>query len=391
MLVLKPCTPFLIKRLNNNCISNKHLLILTALLLSLGSYHPAIASQSVTIDMRKPMSAAQLAEYNRDGIVIDYDNTPVLKHVYVTAKDGAIARQLPSGAAKKIKDYRIGTKLDVIEDNQQWYGIRDSIFRQYDEDYDGQDRMQIEVVRWEKVYIKKDQTGSLDSIALTPKDLNVVSHLSVGKKDESFETGKALNDYLKIELIDKALFEKKRPLAVDFLSHKNAIKKRNGVISIQLAKDSLTLVDNNLEEDTENYRYIGRIDDLDQHLVAVRYWESQGYRMIDQVEGHLTQEFLDYPYISPNKKYIISAYANPYEQQTELGLYKIDGREVKPIISADFQNWMPTMESADIFWASDGYLYLAVTHSAAYWQEDGNLNNRSQYIRIKVVDGVATQ
>ena len=163
------------------------------------------------------------------------------------------------------------------------------------------------------------------------------------------------------------------------------------MISIQLAKDSLTLVDNNLEEDTENYRYIGRIDDLDQHLVAVRYWESQGYRMIDQVEGHLTQEFLDYPYISPNKKYIISAYANPYEQQTELGLYKIDGREVKPIISADFQNWMPTMESADIFWASDGYLYLAVTHSAAYWQEDGNLNNRSQYIRIKVVDGVATQ
>ena len=206
MLVLKPCTPLLIKRLNNNCISNKHLSVLTALLLSLGSYHSAIASQSVTIDMRKPMSAAQLAEYNRDGIVIDYDNTPVLKHVYVTAKDGAIARQLPSGAAKKIKDYRIGTKLDVIEDNQQWYGIRDSIFRQYDEDYDGQDRMQIEVVRWEKLYIKKDQTGSLDSIALTPKDLNVVSHLSVGKKDESFETGKALNDYLKIELIDKALF-----------------------------------------------------------------------------------------------------------------------------------------------------------------------------------------
>lgn len=391
MLVFKPCTPLLIKRLNNNCILKKHLSVLTALLLSLGSYHPAIASQSVTIDMRKPMSAAQLAEYNRDGIVIDYDNTPVLKQVYVTAKDGAIARQLPSGAAKKIKDYRIGTKLDVIEDNQQWYGIRDSIFRQYDEDYDGQDRMQIEVVRWEKVYIKKDQTGSLDSIALTPKDLNVVSHLSVGKKDESFETGKALNDYLKIELIDKAVFEKKRPLAVDFLSHKNAIKKRNGVISIQLAKDSVNLVDIDSDDDGETYRYIGQIDALDQHLVEVLRWESQNYQMFDQVEGFLTQEFSAYPYLSPNKRYIISAYANPYEGHTDLGLYKVKGREIIPVMSAGFQNWMPTMESADIFWASDGYLYLAVTHSAAYWKEDGNLNDRSQYIRIKVVDGVATQ
>ena len=384
MLVLKPCTPFLIKRLNNNCISNKHLLILTALLLSLGSYHPAIASQSVTIDMRKPMSAAQLAEYNRDGIVIDYDNTPVLKQVYVTAKDGAIARQLPSGAAKKIKDYRIGTKLDVIEDNQQWYGIRDSIFRQYDEDYDGQDRMQIEVVRWEKVYIKKDQTGSLDSIVLMPKDLNIVSHLSVGKKDESFETGKALNDYLKIELIDKALFEKKRPLAVDYLSHKNAIKKQDGVISIQLVKDSLKLVDIDSDDDGETYRYIGQIDALDQHLVEVLRWESQNYQMFDQVEGFLTQEFSAYPYLSPNKRYIISAYANPYEGHTDLGLYKVKGREIIPVMSAGFKNWMPITDPADIFWARDGYLYLAVTHSASAMQIGGRVNAQTQYIRIKV-------
>lgn len=384
MLVFKLCTPFLIKRLNNNCISNKHLSVLTALLLSLGSYHPAIASQSATIDMHKPMSAAQLAEYNRDGIAIDYDNTPVLKHVYVTAIDGAIARQLPSGAAKKIKDYRVGTKLEVIEDNQQWYGVRDSIFRQYDEDYDGQDRMQIEVVRWEKVYIKKDQTGSLASIALTPKDLNIVSHVSVGKKDEYFETGKVLNDYLKIELIDKEAFEKKRPLAVDYLSHKNAIKKQDGVISIQLVKDSLTLVDIDSDDDGETYRYIGQIDALDQHLVEVLRWESQNYQMIGQVEGFLTQEFSAYPYLSPNKRYIISAYANPYEGHTDLGLYEVKGRDITPIMSAGYTNWMPAIEPEDIFWARDGYLYLAVTHSAAFWKADGSLNDKFQYIRIRI-------
>lgn len=219
---------------------------------------------------------------------------------------------------------------------------------------------------------------------LDTNELNRITHLSVGKKDHFFPAGKVLNDYLKIELIDKAFFEKKRPLAVDYLSHKNAIKKQDGVISIQLVKDSVNLVDIDSDDDGETYRYIGQIDALDQHLVEVLRWESQNYQMFDQVEGFLTQEFSAYPYLSPNKRYIISAYANPYEGHTDLGLYKVKGRAIIPVMSAGFKNWMPITDPADIFWARDGYLYLAVTHSSVFWKEDGNYNDNFQYIRIKV-------
>lgn len=232
--------------------------------------------------------------------------------------------------------------------------------------------------------IKKPQARATNSELLRSNELNIVSHLSVGKKDQFFPAGKVLNNYLKVELIDKAAFEKKRPLAVDYLSHKNAIKKQDGVISIQLVKHSVKLVDIDSDDDGETYRYIGQIDALDQHLVEVLRWESQNYQMIGQVEGFLTQEFSAYPYLSPNKRYIISAYANPYEGHTDLGLYEVKGREITPIMSAGYTNWMPAIEPEDIFWARDGYFYLAVTHSAAFWKADGSLNDKFQYIRIRI-------
>ena len=352
------------------------------LCLTTFSYHSAVANQNVIIDLNKPISAALLAQYNRDGIEIDYDDTTVLKHVYVTAKDGAIARQLPSGAARKVKIYTFGEKLEVIEDRKDWYAVQDRIYREYDEDNDGV--VETSIVKWEKVYVKKVQTGPINTIALTAEDLNMISYLSVAGDSAYFEDGEALNDYLQFELIDKALFERKRPLAVNFLSTDKTIKKKNGVLSIQLAKDSVKFVDSDIEGDTEDYRYLGKFDFLDQHLIEVQYWEGHGYKMVDAIEGHLKQEFSDYPYISPNKQYIIYAYANPYELNTDLELYKIEGNDITPIILAGFKNWMPSTEKEDIFWARDGYLYLAVNHIATYWTADGNINDQFQYIRIKV-------
>ena len=354
------------------------LFLMTGLFI-INSYHSAMAGQNASIDLSKPISEALLAQFNRDGIELDYDNTPVLKQVFVTNNNGAVARQLPSGAARKLKDYTFGEKLEVIEEQKDWYGVRDRIYR---EDNDGVTKT--DVVKWEKVYVKKVQTGPINTIALTAEDLNMISYLSVAGDSAYFEDGEALNDYLQFELIDKALFERKRPLAVNFLSTDKTIKKKNGVLSIQLAKDSVKFVDSDIEGDTEDYRYLGKFDFLDQHLIEVQYWEGHGYKMVDAIEGHLKQEFSDYPYISPNKQYIIYAYANPYELNTDLELYKIEGNDITPIILAGFKNWMPSTEKEDIFWARDGYLYLAVNHIATYWTADGNINDQFQYIRIKV-------
>ena len=360
-----------------------HIFSSIVLCLTTFSYHSAMANQNVIIDLNKPISAALLAQYNRDGIEIDYDDTTVLKQVYVTAKDGIVARQLPSGAARSVKSYAFGEKLEVIEEQKDWYAVQDRIRREYDENNDG--IVETHIVKWEKVFVKKEQTGSTMPASLTSKDLNILAYLSVGEEYESFEDGKALNDYLKTELINKAFFEKKRPLAVDFLSKDESIKKTNGVISIPTAKKPVKFVDkDNGDDGDERFDYIGSIDFLNQHVIEGNYWESSNYKMIDKNSGEMTQTFIDYPHISPNKKYIISAYTNPYEQYTDLELYKIEGTDIIQIMGAGFMHWMSTVEPENIFWARDGYLYLAVNHSAAFWKEDGHINDEFQYIRIKV-------
>ena len=355
--------------------------VVTALLLSFGSYHSAVASQNVIIDMSKPISASQLAAYNRDGIAIDYDNTSVLREVYVTDKSGITAYQLPSGAAKKVQDYPFGAKLEVIEDNKEWYGIRERVFRQYHKK-----GTEIESVKWEKIYVKKSQTGLFNTIVLKPNDLNIISYLLADGKDESFEKGEALNKYLKFELIDKALFEKKRPLAVNYLSKDQMIKKKKGVLSIPTANKVVKLIDIDTDNDGRaSFEYIGQINALNQHLIFGQFWEISGYTMIDKTNGQQTESLVGFPYLSPDKKHIIAVYGDPYgEQHTDLELYRIQNNKILFIMSAEFKNWMPTVEPEDIFWAKDGYLYLAVTHSSVFWKEDGSLNDQFQYMRIKI-------
>ena len=336
------------------------------------------SSQNISADERTEITTV---DYSR-GITIDHD-APVLMELYVINRAGAVGRQLPSDTAEKLKSYIFGDKLEVIEDDKGWYGIKAMIRREYEDD---QGR-HITANQEEKIYIKKSDVGTLDKVVLITDDLNILSYSNIGEKYAGVENGKSLDNILTFELIDKSLFEKKRALAVNFLSTDNAkVKKENGVLSIPTAKETVTLVDIETDNDSETrFTYTGQIDFLNQHLIFGQFWESSSYTMFDRITGKQTQDFIEYPYISTDKQYIMAVYANPYDEpSTNLELYRIQNKKIVPIMSAGFKNWMPVDEPKDIFWAKDGYLYLAVTHSAAFWKENGSLNDKHQYIRIKV-------
>lgn len=322
------------------------------------------------------------------GHPIDYDNTPMLKAVFVINRDGLDARQDPAPNSAVLASYQYGDELGVIEDAGDYYGIRERISRQYEED-----GHTVISSGWEKIYIPKAATGTFDQIELCQTDLNQIISLSENIDGEmrstSFEKPEPLNRYLAIELIDKRLYDEKRLTAVDFLTaDTTAIVKNNGRIVLPCTNGAVTYTDVDSEGDNYRaYRYVGHIDSLNAYVIESWYYENWDFQLVDRTDSATTY-LVDYPHLSPDRKHLFSITANPYEATADMEVYTIRGHKATGLVFASFANWMPiTTETKErpVFWASDNCLYLAVNHVKVYW-EKGDYNDRHQYIRIKIVE-----
>lgn len=324
----------------------------------------------------------QKSDEENIGNKIDFDKTKVIQYLYVIDRGGVEMKQKPKNTSKTLGKYEFGAKLDVIELGKEWIGVRDRITREF-----SRDGYLIESTGWEKVYIKRSKTGSIDKINLINKDLNIISSFKQGEKSEYFEFGKELKDFLEIELIEKELFENKQSNAFNLLlKDTSEIKKVNGEIILECQSKLKKYIDKpDAEEDFQCYNYIGQYEFLNKYLVKGKYYENSDFKFIDKISGEETQIFCDFPYVSFDKKLIICIKSNPYDLIGELELYSIDGNETRHLMSSGFKNWMPKVKNGEMFWDTDGFFYLKVSHVKSFWKQDGNLNDYSQYIRIKVL------
>jgi len=230
-----------------------------------------------------------------------------------------------------------------------------------------------------------------DSIKATKKilvhsDLNIIANLTENDSTTYYNEDVPLTKHLSLELIDQKLYKAKKKKAVSFLTADTlAHRKTKGIITLPCQKKTVKFIDKpEAEEDIQLYFYIGQIKILNSYLVFGTYWEEYDYKLIDKITGEVKLSFIDYPFISGDKKNIICIYANPYEATADLEFYTIDKNKIKRIMSTSFKNWMIAGEKNDTFWSNDGYLYLAVLHNKAYWSQDGDLNKNFQYLRIKI-------
>lgn len=320
------------------------------------------------------------SEQENQGNSINYDTTKVLETLYVIDRNGTNIKDKADNDSKTLGAYPYGAKLAVIEINEDWLGVMDRITREY-KDKNG---TEISSNGWEKIYVSRKSVGLLSEIQLIQSDLNIISSSTIKNKTDLFEKEKRLTDYLKIDLIDQKTFENKKNSSVNFLvADTNEIKKTKGIIELKCTNKIKRLIDKpNAEENRVEYEYIGQINFLNKYLVQGSYYESSDYNFFDKTTGELSQSFGEYPVISPDQKNIICIYANPYEDTGDLELYAINNGKIDQILGVSFNHWMP---GKDIFWGSDNYLYLTATPTASFWREDGNLNDKFQYLRIKLL------
>ncbi|MFD2287113.1 SH3 domain-containing protein [Pedobacter petrophilus] len=241
---------------------------------------------------------------------LDYDRIKVIRQVFVIMKQGIPLREATSEQANILGHAEYGEMLDVVEDLGDWIAVRGRIGRNYVKD----DGTRVESSGWEKVYVARNETGTLDEIQLTQSDLNMITSTNINQKSDFFEKGKPLTTHLRLELINQSVFETQKSNIVDFLlADTNVIIKKNGITTLPTANKPVKIKDKPGEEDREEYKYFGQIEHLNQYLVEGSYYESHDFKFFDKTSGKETQVFADYPHISSNRKNIISIYGNPYD------------------------------------------------------------------------------
>lgn len=238
-------------------------------------------------------------------------------------------------------------------------------------------------------YVEKSKLGGIDDVKLINSDLPWIAYLDEGSEDsQSFEKPKKLEKYISIELIEKSEYDREKANTVNFLlaDTLNVVKK-DGVTTLHGDDYSVIVYkDNNTDGDDRTiYEYEGQIEFMNQFLMLGMYYEELDYFFIDKKTGKKGESFNGFPYISPDKKWIISLTPDPYEGGADFALYSMDeNHKIESIFSAVFKNWMPTYDDTQIFWSKNGYLYIPVNHISVHWDETGNHNKKFQYARIKL-------
>ncbi len=316
---------------------------------------------------------------------IDYDKTKVLRNMYVVDRNGVELRQGASDDAPLLGKYPYGTKLDIIGEEGEWIAIMDRIQR----DYKGANGETGDITQWEKVYVAKSKLGKQDKITISPKDLNMIVSLRVKGKEKYDEKGHTLDQYLHLELIDEQTFLAARSSAKDYMIKDTLSYKKEGkILELPLTNGkTLTFTDKDIDNELESrYFYRGHYDFLNAFAVEGNYWESSDVRLFDRKDGHLIVECGDYPLFSIDKKYLLTLHADPYESTGDLQLFHVKQGKVSPLFFISFKEWMPTWKPELMFWGKDGCIYTAANHVNGYWGEEGSLSDRSQFIRIKLLE-----
>lgn len=133
--------------------------------------------------------------------------------------------------------------------------------------------------------------------------------------------------------------------------------------------------------------YVGNMPALNQYLVFEDSEDFYAYIFIDKTTGKQT-EFQRFPFLSTDKKYIITV-GRAYEDLVGvISLYRIES--IKPfkinLLVDESTKWWAAydFDKQPIFFSKNGYLYAPMNVVANFFNEKEELNPQRMYIKIKI-------
>jgi hypothetical protein len=219
---------------------------------------------------------------------------------------------------------------------------------------------------------------------LKQADLYAVDYLTTDGETQDINE---ITKYLTLELIEESVFHSKQATAVNQLKRDYSVTKIKGTLTLPCKNKKVQFTDNVTEDETnKQYSYEGQLTALNQYVIGALYWEDSEYKLIDKTTGTETASFMDMPYVSADKKYVIAIHDDIYENVGYLSLSAVTGGGIQPLLLCGFTNWIPVEDQNETpFWGKDGYFYLPVTASDSYLSDNNYSKKEKQYIRIQLL------
>lgn len=222
-----------------------------------------------------------------------------------------------------------------------------------------------------------------DSI-ISPANVYETVYTGFGLEEPIYGTD-TIKRYLKLELITKVVFDQKRKTAVDYLIRDTQIKKKDSVLTLPCRDSLIILTDHEVDDETRHtHEYLGSIPFLNQYVVSGAYWEDSDVQLLDKTTGKPTAMLAEYPFISPDKKFILDVTANIYDTTADVRIFRITKNGVGQALYTAFKNWMPNITLA--FYSKDGSFYTPAKHPKRFWDKTGDYSNDYQYLKVTILE-----
>ena len=310
-----------------------------------------------------------------------YDTASIIETIFVTDPNGVDVKQEPDVNSNTIGKIKHAHKLNVIEEKSDWLGIIEKV--SCDTVFNGKKTQWIYL---EKVFIPKSSTGELSEIKLFNQDFEgvLIDDNSNGKSKKPVAKH-YLSEYIKMEIVSKNVYFSKKKAAVDYLNKDTSkIKKINGVIELNCINKVKRFKDNNNDPDeTKEFTYMGEFEFCNKYLLKCNFYEDGECILIDKISGE-EMTFIDYPFISSDKKHVLCVLFDYMSLYTDVMLYSITNNKMILEASASFNNWLPELSNDKILCGNDGCFYVPALHfvASSFGNDDKNLE--TQYIKFTV-------
>ncbi len=320
------------------------------------------------------------------GLIRDYYNTvrfeKPIANKYVISRNGLNIRQENGTVDGK---YNNGDLVNII-------GYTDQIIEVEDEGKTVKGRWAI--VQWRdggttlKRYVFEGFLGDLEDVIIYEDQICVGSKLTEATRYNIKEADiECLTEYLDFELISKASFNALKTFENTFLtSNPSVVIKDNDDKTQDITlpiKDSVIVYKSKVGYSNSTHGYYGDIDFLNQYLMYHVYPKAEDafYSFVDRSTGKETYSFADYPYVSLDKKKIISFAFDVYEEQFFIEIYKIN--EDKSIVLENafyFVHWLKTYQN-EMKWISNTEFAIEIVNQNVW---NGSEVKNPQYLKIKL-------